>query len=358
MNRALVLLLVCLTSVPVIAELSPQLKEWGAGPAQWIMTPEEQRAWRKVATDSDAVHFIDLFWARRDPSPGTGRNELRNEFESRVAYADTTFGEKRKRGAMTDRGRVYVTMGDPTTMDGVVNQMGTSAASDDMSGARQTSIRHIWVWEKADAQKFDMGRIVVVFVEDPITHRVQRDPTRADFGRAGPAAIRKAIVSADLTAVPTWAATGGLKPVAPVIFTEAAETTAPVAEPAPAYPAPEKTPAVASNTPGVSRLTLGSSFKGGSDVPWTVQYCSAKAESPRLKHMLLIAGPLDGKATEQRTREKEAKPEQLAAQPGCYAIRGTVPVSKLTPGRYRVTVMIDNVTTGDAYTLKQEFRVE
>src|SRR5688572_18985088 len=243
MNRVLALLLVCLTAVPAVAEISPTLKEWGAGPAQWIMTPEEQREWRKVATDSDAVKFIDLFWARRDPSSGTARNEFRIEFDSRVAYSDKTFGEKRKRGAMTDRGRVYISMGAPTTMEGMIgqsqSQMGSSDASSDASGFGQVGTRYTWVWERGDARKFDLSRIEVVFVEDPVTHRVQRDPRRPDFGRAGPVAIRKAIVNPELTAVPAWAATGGLEPVAPAIVAQPTEVVQPApAEPTPAEPAP------------------------------------------------------------------------------------------------------------------------
>lgn len=340
MNTLLALILAA------IATLSPGHKDWGDGPVQWIMTPEEQRAWRKIANDADAIEFIDLFWARRDPAPGTTLNEFRRELESRVAYADKSFTEKRKRGAMTDRGRVYITMGAPTTMDGVLGQssaqMGSSDASNDMSGFGQVGTRYVWVWEGDDARKFDMARIEIVFVEDPMTRRVQRDPRKADFGRAGPAAIRKWIVNPDLTSVPA-----------------AAASVVAVPEPAPAKPVatPEPAPAVSVNTPGVSALTLlprGS----GPDVPWTAQYCSPKPDAPRLKSMLLIAGPLDGKSTEQRTRQKDAKPEKIASLPGCYVLRGMVPASKLAPGRYKVTVMLDNDATGDAYSVKGEFRVE
>lgn len=351
MNRALGLLLLCLTTVPTMAALSPALKEWGAGPAQWLMTPDEQRAWRKVATDADAVNFIDLFWARRDPSPGTAVNEYRQEFDFRVKYSDETYSEKRKRGAMTDRGRVYIVLGAGTTMTGMLGQAGTTADSSEASGARQTSTRHIWLWEKEDARKFNMGKIEVVFVEDPITHRVQRDPTRADFGRAGPTAIRQAIVNPDLTAVPAWAATGGLEPVAPFVPEPPA-----AAAPAASTEIAPVVPAVSATTPGASRLTLLPA-KAGRDVPWSMQFCSPKAEMPKLKFMLLIAGPLDGKSAEQRTREKDAKLERTT-QPGCYILQGMVPASKLATGRYKVTVMLDDAVTGDAYTVKQEFRVE
>jgi GWxTD domain-containing protein len=378
MNKVLGLILICLTAVPLMAELSPELQEWGDGPAQWIMTSDETRAWRKVATDSDAVNFIDLFWARRDPTPGTALNRFRQEFESRVAYADETFADKRKRGAMTDRGRVYIVMGAATSMNGTVGQSTSSIDSaNTSSGGRQLGARHTWLWERADAQKFDMSRIEVVFIEDPVTHRVQRDPHRTDFGRAGPTAIRKAIVSPDLTAVPPWAATGGLHPVIRQSDVEIADDApAPPSLPEEPVPAPNEGPAVASNTPGVSRLTLlpsGSidaksatdpfaghaetTFKAGRDMPWAMQYCSSKAETPKLTYSLLIAGPLDGKSAEQATRPKDAKLERMTALAGCYVLQGMAPVSKLGPGRYRLSILMDSAA-GDIYDIKREFHVQ
>jgi GWxTD domain-containing protein len=377
MNKALGLLLSLLIAIPTFAALSPKFETWG-GPAQWIMTSEEQRAWHKVATDSEAVAFIDLFWARRDPTPGTAVNEYRGAFESRVAYADESFTEDRKRGAMTDRGRVYIVLGRPSNMGGLVGQtmrqMGGSDAAAGMSGNRKSGTRHDWVWERDDARQFDMARIEVLFTEDPATHRIQRDPRKADFGRAGPTAIRKAIVNPDLTEVPKWAAFGGLEPVAPVMEA-AVHFPAPAAPSAPETPAADNAPPVASDATGVSRLTLlpgGSlnahsatdpfavasetTFKTGRDVLWGAQYCSAKAEMPKLNYMLLIAGPLDGKSAEQRTKLREAKPERMVSRPGCYVLQGMVPVSKLEAGRYKVTVMIDNDATGDTYDLKGEFR--
>ena len=377
MKKILPFLLVCLTTLPAMAELSEKYKEWGAGPAQWIMTPDETRAWRKIATDDEAIAFIDLFWARRDPTPNTAANEARNEHESRIAYADKEFTEKRKRGALTDRGRTYIVMGAPTTMNGTlsqgVGQMGAAGDEDTSAGFTRVGTRYVWVWERGDARKFDLARVEVVFNEDAATHKVQRNPRFPDFGRANPVAIRKMVVNPELTAVPEWAAFGGLEPKGRVTRvveeTVPAPVVAPEPDPAPAA-VPDDAPVVASNTPGVSRLTLlarpaanpfdspsETTFKAGRDVPFAVQYCSAKAETPRLKFMLLMTGPLDGKSTEQRTREKDAKLERLNAQPGCYALRGTVPVSKLTPGRYKVNVMID-APDGDTWTVKQEFRVE
>ncbi len=382
-------LVLLLSAVPAFAALSPEYEEWGKGPAQWIMTPDEQRVWRKVTADTEAINFIDLFWVRRDPSPGTAFNEFRNEFESRVAFSDRTFKERKKRGAMSDRGRVYIVLGPATSMAGVMRQSNAqqgvtgSAGNNDPSGGRQMGERDVWVWEFADARKFDMGRVEVVFIEDPTTRSRRRDPQRTDFGLAGTVAIRKSIANPELTSVPSWAPTGGLRPTTSLAIADlpaAASSSAPSTSPVPTpveEPAPDEGPAVASNEPGASRLTILANgsinaksatdpfavksegiLGAGNDAAWAVQVCSAKAEVPKLKFMLVVTGPLESTTAEQMTRQKDAKAERLTAQPGCYALQGQLPASKLAAGRYKLTVLLDDPVTGDAYTLKRAFRVQ
>src|SRR5688500_8840342 len=91
-----------------MAALSPEKADWGKGPAQFLMTKEEQDRWKTLKTDAEADEFIALFWARRDPTPGTPANEFLNEYESRVAYAEANFAAGKKKGSITDRGRILV----------------------------------------------------------------------------------------------------------------------------------------------------------------------------------------------------------------------------------------------------------
>src|SRR5512138_1759294 len=101
--RTLALAFVVLAFVgSAFAQLSTANRDWAAGPVKFIMTPEEQAKWSSVKTDADAQAFIDLFWARRDPTPGTAPNEYRDAFEKLVALADQNFAEGRMRGALTD----------------------------------------------------------------------------------------------------------------------------------------------------------------------------------------------------------------------------------------------------------------
>ncbi len=56
------------------------------------------------------------YWARRDPSPGTDRNELMEEYYSRVAYAMRQFGHYTL-GWKTDMGMVYIIFGPPSNVE-------------------------------------------------------------------------------------------------------------------------------------------------------------------------------------------------------------------------------------------------
>lgn len=56
--------------------------------------------------------YLERFWVAHDPTPETGVNESLDEFQRRIAFADLNFPEGR-RGALSDRGRVYVHFGPP-----------------------------------------------------------------------------------------------------------------------------------------------------------------------------------------------------------------------------------------------------
>lgn len=90
------------------------ISEWTEGPELTILgTSKERQAWRELKDDAARREFIEEFWKKRDRTPETDVNETRNEFLRRVSFADQTFGDAQHRGAMTDRGRVFILLGAP-----------------------------------------------------------------------------------------------------------------------------------------------------------------------------------------------------------------------------------------------------
>lgn len=80
--------------------------------AQMIMSREEAKIFRLLPDAESRKEFIKEFWEKRDPFPETPQNEFKEEFMSRIIYADQRFKEGGK-GRNTDRGRIYIFMGPP-----------------------------------------------------------------------------------------------------------------------------------------------------------------------------------------------------------------------------------------------------
>jgi GWxTD domain-containing protein len=172
-NLLIAATLAAAVATSVFAALSAAKADWGKGPAQYLMTNDEKAAWKSVQTDADADAFIELFWARRDPTPATPRNEFREEFESRVKTADDTFSHGRTRGSMTDPGRMLIVFGAPTSPVKRTTTPGSSQSNTrtDMRnaevgsfGSSSGSADMTWIYEGDVAQKlFGLPRLEVKF---------------------------------------------------------------------------------------------------------------------------------------------------------------------------------------------------
>lgn len=65
----------------------------------------------------DRDSLLDEFWKGRDPTPGTVRNEARDDFYQRVEEADRKFSLGVRPGWRTDRGRIYIKYGPPDDVE-------------------------------------------------------------------------------------------------------------------------------------------------------------------------------------------------------------------------------------------------
>lgn len=83
----------------------------------YIIKEEERAAFRRLQTDAERERFIVQFWARRDPTPATPRNEFMEEHYRRIASANARFEAAGMAGWKTDRGRIYITFGPPDELD-------------------------------------------------------------------------------------------------------------------------------------------------------------------------------------------------------------------------------------------------
>jgi GWxTD domain-containing protein len=77
----------------------------------------EKQQWDAISDEAQRETFVTEFWKRRDPTPDDERNEFRDEFQARVAFADYYFGSYGERGSLTDRGKVYLLLGKPGSVE-------------------------------------------------------------------------------------------------------------------------------------------------------------------------------------------------------------------------------------------------
>ncbi len=112
-----------------IARLPPEARSWLQDEIAYIITDRERETFLLLETIDERKAFIEAFWKRRDPIPATPQNELKDEHYRRLEHADRHFQETASRaGRKTDRGRMYVILGDPKNREGFdnYNQLFTS----------------------------------------------------------------------------------------------------------------------------------------------------------------------------------------------------------------------------------------
>ncbi|MEP6742002.1 MAG: GWxTD domain-containing protein, partial [bacterium] len=93
-------------------ELKKAYKDWLEKDVTYVITDEERKAFKKLATDDEREKFIEEFWRRRDPDPDTDENEFKEEYYERIAYANEHFASGIP-GWKSDRGRIWIMYGKP-----------------------------------------------------------------------------------------------------------------------------------------------------------------------------------------------------------------------------------------------------
>ena len=91
-------------------------RKWLTEDVVYIITDEERTVFERLTTFAEKDQFIEQFWYRRDPEPGSSHNEFKEEHYRRIAYANERF-ESGKAGWKTDRGRIYIMHGPPDQIE-------------------------------------------------------------------------------------------------------------------------------------------------------------------------------------------------------------------------------------------------
>lgn len=94
--------------------LPQELQDWLKKEVVYIISDKEREAFLNLESDEERQAFIQAFWRLRDPDKLTPENEFQVHHYERIEYANHRLGgESSVPGWMTDRGRMYITLGPP-----------------------------------------------------------------------------------------------------------------------------------------------------------------------------------------------------------------------------------------------------
>lgn len=103
-------------------------KKWLDEDVRWIITDQERANFKALTTDKQRDDFVEAFWERRNPNPGSEENTFKEEHYARFAYANERFAGPIP-GWKTDRGRIYIVYGPPDEREEHPGRADTSSAT-------------------------------------------------------------------------------------------------------------------------------------------------------------------------------------------------------------------------------------
>jgi GWxTD domain-containing protein len=153
-----------LTEKKSIKELPPRFIQWLKEEVVYIITPTEKDVFLQLETDRERELFIEAFWKHRDPIQGTPENEFKKEHSRRINYANYTLGRSvPKPGWKTDRGRIYIILGEPRDIERI-------------AGESQIYNAEIWFYQGLTKYGLPPGFNLVFYQKDGVGEYVLYSP--------------------------------------------------------------------------------------------------------------------------------------------------------------------------------------
>ncbi len=135
---------------------APYVK-WLNEEVAYIISDAERDAFKQLETDEERQKFIEEFWARRDPTPGTPENEFKDEHYRRIKYVNDRFASKIP-GWKTDHGRIYIQYGPPDEIESHPTGGAYTRPPQEGGGQIQTHPFEQWMYRYIDG----IGKNVII----------------------------------------------------------------------------------------------------------------------------------------------------------------------------------------------------
>jgi len=159
-------------------EVGKSYQSWLDQDVRYIISPEEEQAFKLLGTDEERDQFIEQFWLRRDPTPDTEENEFREEHYRRIQYANEHYAAGIP-GWRTDRGRMYIVWGAPDEIES--HPSGGQYQRDTSEGGGATSTVPFERWRYRYLEGIG-NEIIIEFVDTCMCndYHISTDPNEKD----------------------------------------------------------------------------------------------------------------------------------------------------------------------------------
>jgi GWxTD domain-containing protein len=128
-----------------------------------LLIPEEAALLKELRDEKDRLEFQRIFWARRDPSPGTAANELEDAVRAAWARADELFSYPNQKGSETGCGQVLALLGRPEEIRGQTTGTRFDNQALSREGGRQAET---WVYRDRPGRAFTFTRAELLIAFD------------------------------------------------------------------------------------------------------------------------------------------------------------------------------------------------
>ncbi len=159
-------------------EMESPYRKWLSDEVPYIITDEERAAFKKFSTDEEREQFVEQFWERRNPNPGSAENEFKEEYYRRIAYANERYASGFP-GWRTDRGRIYIMYGPPDEIESHPSGGSYERPANEGGGETSTYPFETWRYRYIDG----IGtNIILEFVDPSMTgeYHMTMDPGEKD----------------------------------------------------------------------------------------------------------------------------------------------------------------------------------
>ena len=138
-------------------------ESWLHRDVAYIIEDQEREAFIRLGSDAERDRFIEQFWERRDPTPGTPANEAKEQHYRRIELASSRFLEGSIPGWRTERGRIYIVHG---PVDEIESHPNGGLSRD--GGFDNPNGYEIWGFRGLGPGG---AKLVLTFVRDPVSRQ-------------------------------------------------------------------------------------------------------------------------------------------------------------------------------------------